>query len=281
MFRAQLPKENEYVAYNEAQDQFELKMEYNSEEIHKESLGLIEQEYVLIDQSVSKEEQKLILDDGNDEEATIQEGGKNNTSVDSLEDKSFQAFQKSHSDIKDQVLRYSYSETSQPLFYSDYDQFELKDIPKCPKCGCKRAFEFQIHNQILSHFPSLINLNWGIAAIFTCSKSCTVSSDQNRPVYIEEHVEIQMSPDEVDRIRIQKMQKKMMDEFREDMNADGAEIEEGEESEFLKEMMMKEEMRRKREAKRKMREEMEEIEEDDEGIFGGDGDDDDDDGDWD
>ena len=44
-----------------------------------------------------------------------------------------------------QVIRYSRSRDSSPLWYNSQNQFNPKLVPKCPRCGARRIFEFQIN----------------------------------------------------------------------------------------------------------------------------------------
>ena len=106
-------------------------------------------------------------------------------------------------------------------------QFDQKSIPKCPNCGAKRYFEFQLNNTILNYFNDLLDLDWGVVAVYSCSKSCKSES-----AYVEEHIEIQVSPDEIEKEKMKNKAEKMLKEFENDI----AEAEaNGDLEDFLKE----------------------------------------------
>jgi hypothetical protein len=56
-----------------------------------------------------------------------------------------------------QVLRYAKEQT--PLWTSNKQIPEAKDIPPCERCGCKRQFEFQIMPQLIS-FLGIDQFTW-------------------------------------------------------------------------------------------------------------------------
>ncbi|EAZ51409.1 programmed cell death 2 [Cryptosporidium parvum Iowa II] len=83
------------------------------------------------------------------------------------------------------IIRYSHN--GSPLWISD------KNIPsetpqKCPLCNSNRVFEFQIQPEaiVLGNLPSKVE--FGVIAIFTCSKNCRID------YYAPECVLIQNNP---------------------------------------------------------------------------------------
>ena len=241
MIRAQLPKENDFFHYNEKEDIFELKTEYVLPEGFPEGQEISPKEWVLGDEVVSKETQKkLIAEPEETKNGTVEHEATVNDALGDLDeelvDQSFETYKKVTEHINDQIIRYGFSASSRPLFYSDYDQFDHSEVPPCPHCGAKRHFEFQVNNTILSLFPEIIDFNWGMFAVYTCSQSCNKGGD-----YTEEWVGLQNSPDEVDRRNAQKMQEMLLEEFRRDMNEEeGMEVvKPGEEGEFIRGMMAK------------------------------------------
>ena len=58
-------------------------------------------------------------------------------------------------------------------------QPETSDIPVCPHCGEKRTFEAQIMPQLINYLDfeesaTRASIDWGVLAIYSCSKSCEV-----------------------------------------------------------------------------------------------------------
>lgn len=83
------------------------------------------------------------------------------------------------------VIRYNHK--GSPLWISD------KNIPSekpqnCPLCNSKRVFEFQIQPEtiVLGNLPNKIE--FGVIAIFTCSKNCQIND------YAPEYVQVQSNP---------------------------------------------------------------------------------------
>lgn len=84
------------------------------------------------------------------------------------EDKVFSKFKKRVAENPEQILRYERNGT--PLWIAAEPVPET--LPNCA-CGASRQFEFQIMPQLLS----LLNeneLDWGVIAIYTCSKNCNI-----------------------------------------------------------------------------------------------------------
>ncbi|KAJ8686696.1 hypothetical protein QAD02_022490 [Eretmocerus hayati] len=101
-----------------------------------------------------------------------------------VEDKVFSKFKKKIKSEPDQVLRYNRG--GNPLFISSENQ--PSEIPQCENCGGDRQFEFQVMPQLLVHLQLeniLVNIDWGILAVYTCIRSCT---SQSQTKYIQEYV---------------------------------------------------------------------------------------------
>ncbi|CAG8582230.1 9163_t:CDS:2, partial [Dentiscutata heterogama] len=146
-------------------------------------------------------------------------------------DKAFRKFSDRVSEWPDQCIRYEFD--GQPLLYNQSDSTaslllspphgsvkQLKTstqrLPKCPKCGSKRVFEFQLMPNMLCILPTGeyaanssekksgiegskcgiaqfdVGMEWGTVMIFTCQKDCemyNVSKDEVS--YYEELVLVQ------------------------------------------------------------------------------------------
>jgi len=79
-----------------------------------------------------------------------------------------------------EVLRYCRSKDTEPLWFSDKKTWKKEDLPACSSCGGKLTFEFQMQSSLLNIIPELLDVNWGIIAVYTCEKSC------DRGGYVEE-----------------------------------------------------------------------------------------------
>lgn len=67
----------------------------------------------------------------------------------------------------DQVLRYC--RFGEPLLQ---DKTDVSNIPKCPKCGADRAFEFEILPTIIYNLDPESDMDFGPILIYTCSADC-------------------------------------------------------------------------------------------------------------
>ena len=146
-----------------------------------------------------------------------------------MRDDSFKLFKKFDEATPGHVLRYTFSPDSRPLYYSDYDQFK-EPKKTCELCGSMRHFEFQLNAQLLTDVQELRNLDWGIVAVYSCSNSCQVENGKgkNGGSYAREHVEIQLAPEEVDRINHRRMQERKLKQFQQDLEGDDKELTEEE-----------------------------------------------------
>ncbi|XP_006780011.1 programmed cell death protein 2 isoform X1 [Neolamprologus brichardi] len=97
--------------------------------------------------------------------------------------KVFQRFKKKIAPEPQQVIRYSRG--GSPLWVSSQHIPSDEDIPPCT-CGAKRTFEFQVMPQLLNSLSvdsTGASIDWGTAAVYTCSASCECS-DQYCPEVI-------------------------------------------------------------------------------------------------
>uniref|UniRef100_A0A6J0UFC8 Programmed cell death protein 2 n=1 Tax=Pogona vitticeps TaxID=103695 RepID=A0A6J0UFC8_9SAUR len=100
------------------------------------------------------------------------------------DDKIFQKFKERISLDPEQIIRYC-RDGEGPLWISGENIPQETDIPDC-LCGAKRIFEFQVMPQLLNHLKvdSIEeSIDWGTLAIYTCAKSCNMSSH-----YVEEFI---------------------------------------------------------------------------------------------
>jgi len=92
--------------------------------------------------------------------------------------KAFSVFKKRISAAPEQILRYSRG--GNPLWISDTP---LPSVPPCELCHGPRQFEFQIMPQLLSHLnvdEVGKSIDWGVVAIFACSRSCDISLPEEK-----------------------------------------------------------------------------------------------------
>jgi pre-rRNA-processing protein TSR4 len=111
-------------------------------------------------------------------------------------DKSFRIFKKLVEEAPvDHVLYYSIG--GSPVWISDKNQL-TSGPPPCGNCGEARQFEFQIQPQLIFHLMKRLRgypmnaapFEWGVVAVYTCSKNCSMSG------YGEEFVYNQLEPAE-------------------------------------------------------------------------------------
>ncbi|XP_076247235.1 zinc finger protein RP-8 [Calliopsis andreniformis] len=87
------------------------------------------------------------------------------------EDEVFCEFRLTSDKYPDQILRYNRG--GKVLYISAENK--VGEIPTCSDCNGERQFEFQIMPQLLNflNFENALKcIDWGILAIFTCTKSC-------------------------------------------------------------------------------------------------------------
>jgi hypothetical protein len=137
-----------------------------------------------------------------------------------LKDEAYKIFKRFDKATPCHIVRYSCDVTARPLFYTDYDQFDAKCKTSCQHCGAPRFFEFQINAQLLSIVKPLVELDWGIVAFYSCSKSCPVKDQK----YVREHVELQIAPEEIDKLNLKRLQERKLKEFQKDMEDNGQDV---------------------------------------------------------
>lgn len=181
---------------------------------------------------MSPEKQKDVLDQEDDEDEVSEE----DEEVE-LKDNVYKIFKRFEKATPSNIVRYCFDSHSKPLFYSDYGQFEIKSPKACEHCGAPRYFEFQINVQLLSVVKPLVELDWGIVAFYTCSKSCTVKDQK----YVRELAEIQIAPEEIDKLNMKRLQERKMKEFEKDIEENGQDIPLEEEIALIQEQIKMEE----------------------------------------
>jgi hypothetical protein len=115
-------------------------------------------------------------------------------------DKQLLKFKRAIKSNPNQVLRYQ--KGGKPLWISSkHVPSSESDIPPCEYCGAARIFEFQVMPQLLNvlqldETPTLkageapvaaASIDWGVLAIYTCSRRCTPSTPAE-PVYRREFI---------------------------------------------------------------------------------------------
>lgn len=219
---------------------------------------------------MSHEKQQEILEEEDDEDEVSDEEEEAE-----LKDNTYKVYKRFDKATPGNIIRYSFDENSKPLFYSDYGQFETKSPKACEHCGAPRYFEFQINVQLLSVVKPLVELDWGIVAFYCCSKSCTVKDQK----YVRERVEIQIAPEEIDKLNMKRLQERKLKEFQKDMEDSGQDVPLEEEIAMIEEQIKLEEAidgKEKKKMKEKMGNRAEEMTENKKGrLFESDGSEDD------
>lgn len=247
VFRSQLPKENSLLEEEET-GKITLKMESNKE-LEDEELPykFQKKEWFLNTEIKDPNSQNSLLKKAQKEiQLEIEEEIELNQDFSSDEfDESYALFSKVSRDTPDQVLRYCFNSETTPLYYSDYNRFQ-DNGGTCKLCGSKRIFELQLSNSILSYLKPIIGYDWGVVGVYSCENSC-----KSELGFVEEKLEIQFSPDEIDSITMQKKHARLIREFEKDMMAGNLEnVEEEGMQEFEK--VSKEENETKADLKKKV-----------------------------
>ena len=113
-------------------------------------------------------------------------------------DSSFRMFKRFVGEAPAQHVIY-YALGGTPLWITDQNQMP-GDPPKCENCGANRQFEFQIQPQLIYHLMKRLGgypmdaapFEWGVVAVFTCTKNCTSGSNP----YLYEFTYNQLEPSE-------------------------------------------------------------------------------------
>lgn len=233
VYRCQLPKENEFYSIEviEGVTHVTLKKDYKTPE-YFEKMMLVNKEWILYDDIITPKEQKNL------EEKIINDPENNPSEMDaSFEDYSYMLYSQTLDDIPGQVIRYSFSPTAVPLYYSDYDQFTEKDTTlPCENCGKNRIFEFEMTNSILTYITPLIELDWGMFVVYSCPDSCAAKGPS---MYVREAVLLQLSPDEIDKEKLKNKQARIMEEIERDGVGEDADQFDQENAEFEEDITQK------------------------------------------
>ncbi|XP_011191300.2 programmed cell death protein 2 [Zeugodacus cucurbitae] len=106
------------------------------------------------------------------------------TKSEAVDDKFFRKFKKEVSKDPDQILRYKRG--GNPLWIANVEQTfgQNPEIPNCELCDSVRRFEFQVMPQMLNLLKD-DHLDWGVLAVYACSKSCNIPADKG---YVAEYV---------------------------------------------------------------------------------------------
>ena len=150
-----------------------------------------------------------------------------------MRDQAFQLLAKFARESPGHLLRYCFDPKSQPIYYSDYNQFDHPPKRVCSHCGGPLAFELQLNSQLLAKVEELIDLDWGVLALYSCAASCPGAG------FVREHVELQLSPEEIDKTNLRRLTERRLREFEKDM-LDGEELGE-EELEQIQSMVREQE----------------------------------------
>lgn len=73
--------------------------------------------------------------------------------------------------------RYCFDKHSRPLWFTSYVNAKEKN-KKCPQCNEHLIFECQINSNVLKFHASIVDLDLGVAAIYSCPKSCNMSESE-------------------------------------------------------------------------------------------------------
>ncbi len=113
-------------------------------------------------------------------------------------------------DLQDQVLRYLQWDSSGngPLWVSSKGKLSSRP-PPCEICGSERLFEFQVMPQLIHAVPlrqeegfNSSGLDWGVLAVYTCTKSCSSATEPGKGCYMKEFVWRQPPLDDSDNFTV-------------------------------------------------------------------------------
>jgi pre-rRNA-processing protein TSR4 len=229
LFRSQLPEKNPILDFDIESGEATL---LNPISLELPSTALVKEVSEIATEMMSPAKQQDILDQEDDEDEVSEEDEEAE-----LKDHTYKIFKRFDKATPSNVVRYCFDINSKPLFYSDYGQFEVKNPKACEHCGAPRFFEFQINVQILSVVKPLVELDWGIVALYSCSKSCTVKDQK----YVRELVEVQIAPEEIDKLNMKRLQERKLKEFQKDMEDNGQDVPLEEEIAMIEEQIKMEE----------------------------------------
>lgn len=122
--------------------------------------------------------------------------------------------------------------------------FDENKTPACSICNTRKVFEFQINSMILDYISELINLEWGIIAVYTCPNSC---QPKDGKIYEKEFIALQKSPEEEDKEFMRKVAVKRQ---KEEQNVIDEELEENDKEGLIEEKKQTDEEKEKEEKKK-------------------------------
>lgn len=194
---------------------------------------LTSQVFEIVTEMMSPDKQQTVIDTEEDEDEMDDDD-----EDEEMKDETFKLYKRFDKYSPSHIVRYCFSKSTKPLYYSDYDQFSPVNNTPCKSCGGPRNFEFQINAQILSLVKPLIDLDWGIVAVFSCAKSCQPAEGK----YSREAVEIQIAPDEIDSHNMKRLQERKLKEFEKDMHDLGPDMLLEDEIALVKQQIKEEEL---------------------------------------
>ena len=197
--------------------------------------SILSEKVFVIDTDIQTAETQVEIVEADDEEDDLDEEDED----EEMKDISFKIFKRFDKADQGHILRYCNKEGTKPIFYSDYDQFDPAKVEACPGCGKARVFELLLNVQILSVCSALTELDWGIVGIYTCPTSCVPKNGPGQ--YSEEIGLLQLAPEDIDRLNMQRMQDRKLKEFEADMNEDGPEMPDEEEIARIQKLIRQEE----------------------------------------
>ncbi len=117
-------------------------------------------------------------------------------STDAVTRKFMCRMQLGNGDLQGQVLRYIRWDSSGNGALWVSSKGRLRSCPPpCEMCGSERLFEFQVMPQLIHAVPmqreedfSCSGLDWGVLAVYTCTKSCSSVTEPGRGCYMKEFV---------------------------------------------------------------------------------------------
>ena len=83
----------------------------------------------------------------------------------------YKLFEYVTSENREQVLRYCWDNEMAPLWPSEQNRLDKKDVPKCARCGSQRIFEFQIMPQLFDYLEELRLVDWETIVVYTCANT--------------------------------------------------------------------------------------------------------------